>query len=497
MAAQSSRIALAPGVEVDGFRLEERVHQGGMATLWRVTKPGLDLPLLMKVPRLGYGDDPTAIVGFEMEQMVLSRLSGPHVPRFVAAGDFSKQPYIVMEYIPGTSLRARLDAAPLPPDEVAHIGAAVATALHDLHRQHAIHLDLKPSNVLFRAPGVAVLVDFGLAHHDQMPDLLAEEFRLPMGTGPYISPEQVRYVRNDPRSDLFALGVMLYHLATGQRPFGNPTSVRGLRRRLYRDPVPPRALRSETPAWLQEVILRCLEVDPAERYATGSAVAFDLQHPDEVPLTHRAERRSRDALGTVMKRWFSLLGADEASSEAPLVERLSRAPFLMAAVDVSPGEEQLGEAIQRAVARTLETLPGARLACVSVMKTHRIGLDVNVDAEGRNRHVQQLVELKHWARPLRLDAQRVTYHVLESPDPPAALVEYARVNQVDHIVLGARGSSPMRRLLGSVSVRVVAEAPCTVTVVRLPQGQGTAEAQPAGAAAEDADAGPAEEIPRA
>ena len=198
--------------------------------------------MVMKVPRLRYGDDPAAIVGMEVEQMILPTLSGSHVPRFVGAGDFTIQPYIVMEYIAGPSLRTRLDDAPLPPDEVAALGAKLATALHDLHRQHVIHLDIKPSSVLFRASGEAALIDFGLAHHNQLPDLLAEEFRLPIK-----SPEQVLGVRNDPRSDLFALGVTLYHLTTGERPFGNPTTIRGLRRRLYRDPAPPRALRPDCP----------------------------------------------------------------------------------------------------------------------------------------------------------------------------------------------------------------------------------------------------------
>jgi serine/threonine protein kinase len=127
---------------------------------------------------------------------------------------------------------------------VIEIGARVATALHDLHRQHLVHLDVKPSNIMFRPDGTAVLVDFGLSRHDHLPDLLDEEFELPMGTGPYMSPEQVQFVRNDPRSDLFALGVMLYHFTTGQRPFGSARHVRGLRRRLYLDPVPPRALRA-------------------------------------------------------------------------------------------------------------------------------------------------------------------------------------------------------------------------------------------------------------
>src|SRR3990167_2983428 len=255
---------LEAGTVIDGFRLKERLHQGGMATLWDVEPvdgPG-DLPLIMKIPRIKGGEDPATIVGFEVEQMVMPMLQGPHVPRFVAKGDFTSRPYIVMEHLSGTSLRPRLDDAPLSVDEVADIGQKVAQAVHALHKQHVVHLDVKPRIILFRPTGEAVLVDFGLSRHDHLPDLLEEEFELPMGTGPYISPEQVQFVRNDPRSDLFALGVMLYHLATGERPFGQPSTVVGLRKRLYTDPVPPRVHRPDLPPWLQEVILHCLEVNP-------------------------------------------------------------------------------------------------------------------------------------------------------------------------------------------------------------------------------------------
>src|SRR5450631_1170733 len=121
-----------------------------MAQLWRVSRlDGHDpMPLIMKVPRIKGGDDPATIVGFEVEQMIMPTLSGVHVPRFVANGDFSHQPYIVMERIDGFSLKPRFDAAPLPLDEVVHIGTQVAIALHDLHRQHVIHLDVKPSNIM-------------------------------------------------------------------------------------------------------------------------------------------------------------------------------------------------------------------------------------------------------------------------------------------------------------------------------------------------------------
>jgi eukaryotic-like serine/threonine-protein kinase len=133
--------------------------------------------------------------------------------------------------------------------------------------------------------------------------------------------------------------------------------------------------------------------------------------------------------------------------------------------------DAMAEALRRAVQRVLETEPGARLACVTVLKTSRIGVDLQVDADGRSLHVQRLVELKHWARPLRRAPDRITYHVLQAPDAADALVHHARNNHVDHIVIGARGSSALRRYLGSVSAQVVAEAPCTVTVFRRPDAQ--------------------------
>lgn len=457
-----------PGLVIDGFRLEEKLHEGSMSEIWRVTAAGAASPMAMKIPLFRDFDDPAAIVGFEVEQMILPTLSGVHVPRFIASGDFSSQPYIVMELIAGESLRARLTDAPLSPREVAEIGARIATALHDLHSQHVIHLDLKPSNVLFRKSGEVVLIDFGLSRHDRLPDLLAEEFRLPMGTGPYISPEQVRRIRNDPRSDLFALGVVLYYLATGERPFGNPTTLRSLRRRLFRDPIPPSALTPALPAWLQEVILRCLEVDPSRRDDSAAQVAFELQHPDQVVLGARARRAKRDGWVTVMKRRLRAIGQEPAPGPSA-AGQLSKAPIIVVAVDLTQESEALTEALRLAARRAFQTEAGARLACVTVLKTSRIGMDINVDDEGRNLHVRRLVELKHWARPLAIPEARITYHVLEAPAPGTAILEFARSNNVDQIVIGSRGSSTLRRYLGSVSSQVVAQSDCTVTVAKAPE----------------------------
>jgi nucleotide-binding universal stress UspA family protein len=187
-----------------------------------------------------------------------------------------------------------------------------------------------------------------------------------------------------------------------------------------------------------------------------------------VKLTERAERRSRSSLATTAMRWLRAIG-NEPAARGSVADHLASAPIVMVAVDLMPGMEALGDALRRATRRVLASEPGARLSCVSVLKTSRVALDSNVDPEGRNLHVQRLVELKHWAHDLDVAAELVTFHVLEAPDVATAIIDYAQSNDADHIVVGARASSAMRRFLGSVSTRVVAEAPCSVTVVRAPQ----------------------------
>jgi serine/threonine protein kinase len=453
------------GAIIDGFRIEECVHQGGMATLWRVSRLGTTMPMLMKVPKITEGEDPAAIVGFEMEQMILPRLSGVHVPKFVAAGDFAVQPYIVMECIPGKTLFQRLPELPLSYAEVADIGLKIAGALDDVHRQHVIHLDVKPSNIMFRPTGDAVLLDFGLSHHDQLPDLMQEEFRLPFGTAPYMSPEQLLNIRNDPRSDLFALGALLYFFSTGVRPFGQSETMYGMRRRLWRDPAPPRRLKSDYPAWLQEIVLRCIEIEPAWRYPTAAQLAFELSHPGQVKLTKRSERLKQDPLATVLRRRFNK-DLTRSITVPAMARQISSAPIVAVAVDLAEGSPPLNDALRVTAERILATLPSARLACLNVLKLGRVTIDFTLDEEGHNKRIDRLVALKHWAEPLKLENNRLTAHVLEAVDPANAIVKFAQANHVDHIVIGARQNSLLRNLLGSVSAKVAAEATCTVTVVR-------------------------------
>ncbi len=457
---------LEPGDVIGGFRLEEKFHHGGLGSLWKVSRADIAKPLLMKLPFLLPGEDPLSIVSYETEQMIMPRLAGPHVPAFVASGDFDG-PYLVMELIAGHSLKDRLAELPLPAAEVAELGARIADALEDLHRQRVVHLDIKPSNVMIRdGSGEAVLLDFGLARHLDLPDLPAEELDGPIGTGVYISPEQLLGTRNDPRSDLFALGVLLYFFVTGERPFSEPRTIGQWRKRLTAEPLPPRSRKPDLPPWLQEIILHCLEIDPRDRYDSAAHVAFDLRHPELVPLTARATRAGGSGLFATLSRWLRHTHARVTIVPEP-PKRSEAALMIMAAVDLSEQYATLAQALLAAVDRLARNEPGARIACVNVLKQARLMPDQSEDAEGRNLHLLRLAELKHWASPLAKLPNRLTYHVIEAIDPAAALIEFARRNHVRHVAIGARSSSALHRYLGSVSAKVVAEAPCTVTVVRV------------------------------
>ncbi|QDX82549.1 serine/threonine protein kinase [Denitratisoma sp. DHT3] len=460
---------LEAGDEIDGLRVLSRIHAGGMALLYRVEGGGTDYPLILKVPRLGQGDGAVAVVSYEVERMMLAALSGPHVPRLAAVGDLERLPYLAMEFIDGPSLKELAEQAPLPPEKLAKPMAAVATAVHHLHQQKLAHLDLKPSNVMFRRNGQAVLIDLGLAHHAHFPDLLAEEFRKPIGSAPYMAPEQVVGVRCDPRSDIFAVGAMLYELATGRLPFGAPDSVRGLRRRLYEAPPPPRVVDPAVPPWLQEIILHCLEVDADRRYATAAQLAFDLLHPDQVVVGARGRLTTHDGWLTRLQRRVVAAGYEPAP--CPQMGRRPLVSVVLVGVDTQVRGEQQIEALQQMVRRTAEDEDQVRIALATVIRPHPLLGSSYVEESGGKTHIRHLVELRHWARSIGIPEQRLTYHVLEDDDPAQALLDYARANRVDHILIGA--STPgsgiergLRPFLGSVASRIAQEAPCSVTIVR-------------------------------
>jgi len=462
---------LEPGTEIDGFRVVDCIHAGGMAHIYAVEYAQADrspgFAMAMKIPRMTAGDGAENIVSFEVELQILPVLSGPHVPRFVAAGDLVRLPYLVMEYIPGQTLQHWLDEAPGRCDieAIARLGAATAHAAHSLHQQNVCHLDLKPANVLIKDDSTAVLLDFGLSCHAHYPDLLAEEMRQAVGSPAWIAPEQVVGVRGDPRSDIFAIGVMLYELATGELPFGAPTTSGGMRQRLWMTPAPPRKHRADIPPWLQEVILRCLEPEAASRYPSAAHLAFDLSNPEQVLITERGERTERTPLRTHLRRWLRAAGMHYTPSPLPS-QQIEDTPILMVAVPHADVTDATLYSLRQAVGRSLGIRPGARLACVTVVSP---GASSTSDSERSETtlHRQHMARLRQWAQGLDLTGHAVSYHVLEASDVAQALVRYAASNHVSMMILGAATHGlQTQRFFATVPMRVARDAPCTVILVK-------------------------------
>ena len=461
---------LEPGAELDGFTIEECIHSGGMAHIYHVryTEGARDpgFPLAMKVPRMTAGDGAENIVSFEVEYQIMQVLSGSHVPRFVAAGDLENVPYLVMEYVHGRTLDHWLDAPERPSvDELAPLGAALALAVHSLHQQNTVHLDLKPANVLIREDGSAVLLDFGLSCNALYPDLLAEQLRKAVGSPAWIAPEQVVGVRGDPRSDIFAVGVILYELATGELPFGAPRTDGGMRQRLWMDPPPPRKLRPDLPEWLQEVILRCLEPEAAKRYPSAKHLAFDLRHPAQVSVTERGRKTVGTGFRTHFKRWIKAAGMHYQPSPLPS-QQIEEVPIVMVAVPHKDVSDATLYSLRQAVARSLGTRQGARLACVTVISPGQTSSSNDATSETSVQR-KYIASLRQWAQPLDLPGQQTSYHVLESGDVAQALLNYAVGNEVSVIVMGAATHGlKTQRFVATVPIKVAMDAPCTVILVK-------------------------------
>lgn len=459
-----AKMLLDTGTTIDGFLLDERLHRGAVAAIWRVSHPDIDFPIVMKVPSLEDERALPLMVRFEVEQMIMAELAGVHVPRFIASGTFNVLPHIVMEYVAGPTLATLLaDQTPMRLDDVIGRATAMSDAIGELHQQHVLHLDLKPANVLFRDTGEAVIIDFGLSRHEQLPDLLGEQNNRATGTTTYMAPEQLLRVRSDKRSDIFALGVIIYQMATGELPFGKPERIKDVRQRAWRDPVPPRKLRAEIGAGLQEVILKCLEPLPDRRYATAEELSFDLRHLDLVTLTDRAERRERADFQTAFGRWMRVRQTMKAIAAAA-TQPPPRAPLILAVVELGQGLESLRHALLEASVSVMANTPGARLACLNVMQTSSAETGAVSGTAGDSPQLSRIAELRAWAAPLQLPRGKITYHVMEARNTAGGIRAFARLNRLEHLVVGAL--TPDGAAASPLELEITAVAPCPVTVVR-------------------------------
>jgi serine/threonine protein kinase len=456
------------GENIDGFFLKELLSEQPVNNLFRVTHPEHDLPMVMKVPKLGIVLPATAFTAFETEMRILSRLHGVYTPPVIAKGDLGTCPYFVMEYIEGDALSQAVKKAPVAIDQLTQLMIPVCKAVHELHRHNIVHLDIKPGNIRNRADDSVVILDFGTAHHADMPDLYDDPHKKAPHTIDYVAPEQLHNIRNDSRSDVYALGVILYQLATGRLPFAKANLVT-VNKRLYLPPTPPRAINADVPAWLQEVILKCLERLPDNRFSSAKQLAYVLSHPSMVMLSKRSELTQKTGLLSIARSWLHSRRDDfHKSDQLRPHERISSAPHILVALDLDNSSDELQQVLRNTIQRLAEMDKQSFFTVMTIVERNDLsGVEDITEVVEREHptHVHHQTELRHWMKPLKLPASRINYQVIEGP-VANEIIAYSKYHVIDNIVIGARGSSTLRRIMGSVSTKVVAEAPCTVTVVR-------------------------------
>ncbi|HEY1336189.1 MAG TPA: serine/threonine-protein kinase [Bryobacteraceae bacterium] len=283
--------ALHPGDQLDHYRIEGIVARSGMASIFRATDMRTGRQVAIKVPHPEMEADPVLFERFQREAEIGEKLDHPGVMKVFADPDRSRV-YMVMEWVDGRLLRQVLhDQSRMPKERALRIAIAIADTLDYIHRNGVVHRDLKPENIMIGENDTIKLIDFGIAGKAGAKRLTFAKLSQVAGTPDYISPEQVKGKRGDGRSDIYALGVMLYEMLTGKTPFtgSNPFAI--MNDRLINNPIPPREQNPEVSPELQEVIYRALERDPQNRYSTANEFAWDLEHLDQVGVEERPELR--------------------------------------------------------------------------------------------------------------------------------------------------------------------------------------------------------------
>jgi serine/threonine protein kinase len=270
------------------YTLETEIASGGMGTVWRARDEVLGRPVAVKVLHDRLARDPELLERFRMEAVAAARLSHPAVVRVFDTGVDSGTCFIVMELCQGDTLQRLLqDEGPLTPGEAGDVAASVLQGLAHAHREGVVHRDIKPSNILVDRNGMVKVTDFGIAKAAFAEEDLTATGNL-LGTARYLAPEQVQGGRPDGRTDLYAMGVVLYEMLTGRVPFEGPTHIATATKRLTEEPVPPRSLRPGIPRPMDAVVLKAMARDPDDRFESAEEMGSALDRAAPSPTVPMA-----------------------------------------------------------------------------------------------------------------------------------------------------------------------------------------------------------------
>lgn len=280
--------SLEPGATLDSYRIEREIARSGMATIYRAADTRDGRAVALKIPHPDMEADPILNDRFQREAAIGEKLNHPGVMR-VFGGEKRSRVYMVMEWCEGRLLRDILNKERIPRERAIRIAVETLMALEYIHENGVVHRDLKPENIMLDEHDNVKLIDFGIAGDTAAKRLTYANLTAALGSPNYISPEQAKGKRGDARSDIFAMGVILYEMLTGAVPFRGNNPVEIINDRLLNHPVPPTVADPSISPQLQEVLYRALERDPRNRYVSAREFAHDLQHLDQVGVEDRAE----------------------------------------------------------------------------------------------------------------------------------------------------------------------------------------------------------------
>jgi serine/threonine-protein kinase len=281
---------LEAGETLDHYRLDAEVARSGMSTLYRATDLRTGRRVAVKVPHPEMEADPVLLERFRREEEIGQEIDHPGVVKTFDGEERSRR-YMVIEWVEGRLLRAILnEERKLLIDRAVALTIAVCDALDNLHKHGVVHRDLKPENIMVCDGDRIKIIDFGIAMKEDARRITHVGLTPALGTPDYISPEQVMGQRGDQRSDVYALGAMLYEMLTGQPPFTGPSPLAVMNERVVTDPAPVRELNPEISPELEEILFRALARDPRRRYATAAEMAWELEHQELVGVESGSHR---------------------------------------------------------------------------------------------------------------------------------------------------------------------------------------------------------------
>jgi len=475
----SPAISHAPGTHLGPYTIVRQIGEGGMARLYLATDVDGGEHVL-KIPRCPTEIDPASQVAFENELRLAPYLGDFARVTQSRQDDPDSDRYLVLQYIDGTDLWSHLHANGCPSErEAVALTRKIVRALAELHERRIVHLDIKLSNIMLTRSHEVRLIDFGLANHIDLPDLILESFNEPKGTPAYIAPEQFLKVRDEPRSDVYSIGTLLFEMTTSRLPFPEAHSERDVISRIKREPISPRVYRPELSSGFEALVLTCLETVPDRRYASmheldvALAVLEKSLDAQAVPVASNGPPASVDASARLLrpsadertdrfkrlKRWVATHRAQRPASPCRIV------------VALDSDEDARTEALNRKLihsALRLARMEPAIITILTVLAPQDTGMAsaereaqiVNTSQHRARRYMNRLLPRSgSISTPIGINVR--TGNVVEAIR--SCVADYG----ADLLVIGARNRNAISRfLLGSTAYKVLTTLSCPAFVVR-------------------------------